>query len=142
MGQQLKPIVGLQATHTWALNAATLRAMARSARKILAENLTALMKYHEDASSQKAVRDKSRVGGGTFDGAVNATSNTTLDSLEKLARAFGLQPYQLLIPDLDPKNPLIARLPPNEKAFYKNIEDNLRVLQEQVAEYRAKVQDP
>ena len=47
----------------------------------------------------------------------------TLRTLDILATAFGLEPYQLLIPGLDPANPQILRiLSASEQRLYEALE--------------------
>lgn len=48
----------------------------------------------------------------------------TMRTVEKLAEGFGFEPYQLLVPGLDPKNPQVLRmLSPEEETLYKALEE-------------------
>lgn len=109
--------------------------MSKSSRRILAENLNALMSAHPEIGTEKALRLRSGLGGGTIDGARRGTSATTVDSLDKLARAFGLEAYQLLIPDLDPRNPPTADLPRNHRAFYERLSRQMQQMQQEIADF-------
>ena len=52
-----------------------------------------------------------------------ANHSMTLRTLDKLAEAFGYEPYQLLIPGLDPHNPQILRaLSASEQRLYEALE--------------------
>lgn len=76
-------------------------------RQILAANLDRLKRTAPEYSSAKKIADAS--GGALTNGTVGrimAASHTTdLDKLEALARLFQLQPWQLLVDDLDPERP-------------------------------------
>lgn len=45
-----------------------------------------------------------------------------LDSLQGLAKAFGLQPWQMLIPELDPANPPLLAISKEEKDLYARLQ--------------------
>lgn len=48
----------------------------------------------------------------------------TVRTLERIAAAYGLEPYQLLIPGMDAKNPQVLRsLSPAEERLYKALEE-------------------
>lgn len=133
-----KPVNGLRATRTRAALAGTIPAMA-NVRKTLAANLNALMAYHaEELGTSAKLRDRAKVGGSTVDGARRGTSATSIDSVAAIAGVFGLQPYQLLIPGLDPRNPQAAGVPRNQSEFFRQLEATTRSLQEQLAEYKAR----
>lgn len=50
---------------------------------------------------------------------MEAKTGTSVDNLEKLASALHLLPYQLLLPNLDERNPQVAKgaLPGEERAY-------------------------
>lgn len=45
----------------------------------------------------------------------------TIETLEKLARPFGLHAWQLLIPRLDPKNPPVFVMTDDEQNLYRKL---------------------
>lgn len=52
-----------------------------------------------------------------------------VDTLENLARGYGLEPYQMLVPNLDPGNPQVLRLlGPAEEKVYKAMKDAMDAL--------------
>ena len=64
-------------------------------------------------------------------------ASATLEQLEKIARALELSPYQLLIPDLHPTNPLVvAGATLEEQALYR------KIAKEAVREALAETQPP
>lgn len=75
-------------------------------RQILAANFRRLMDSNSKLGTIKKVADAS--GGDLSNGKLGrihkANATTDVDSLEPLARLFGLEPWQLLVEDLDPEN--------------------------------------
>lgn len=70
-------------------------------RHILAANLRALMAKHPDLNTLPKLTEASGVSNGTLDRIRRAVVATRVDELQPLAKAFGLQAWQLLVP---PKN--------------------------------------
>jgi hypothetical protein len=80
--------------------------MGVSIDEILAANLTALItREGSPLPSNKAVEKKSKVGQATIDRARKSQPGLSIGKLEALARAFDLEPWQLLYPGLDPVAP-------------------------------------
>ncbi len=93
-------------------------------KKILAANLNALIATHPEFNSNPKVAKRSKVGLGTVGRIRNAEVSATLDSVAALAEAFGLEPWQLLVPGLDPDAP--PALHPTgvpKEALYKKMEE-------------------
>lgn len=74
-------------------------------RLILGDNLSRLMKSRPELDSNPKLQDKSGVGLATISRIIHGQTAATLDTLEELAKAFGLQSWQLLVPGLDPLSP-------------------------------------
>jgi hypothetical protein len=74
-------------------------------RDVLAANLVRLMKAHPDLSSFPAITERGGGANGTLDRIRRKESATSIDNLAPLASVFGLEPWQLLVPDLDPAAP-------------------------------------
>lgn len=72
--------------------------------KILSQNLTKLMAGHVQLNTIDAVAKRSGVGRGTVDRVKKAEVSTSLENVEKLADAFGVEPTTLLAPNLRPVN--------------------------------------
>lgn len=89
--------------------------------RVLANNLAALMNYAAESesveagpASQKALAGLTGLGRGTIQRALGRSKDLTavgIDTLEALARAYGLQAWELLLPGLDPRNPPIVITP-------------------------------
>lgn len=56
-----------------------------------------------------AESDSERIAKSTVQRILDRRTSCTLEQLEGLARALDLSPYQLLIQDLDPKSPQVAK---------------------------------
>jgi transcriptional regulator with XRE-family HTH domain len=67
-------------------------------RDILAANLRALMAARPDLDSLPKITARSGVSNGTLDRIRRAVVSTRVDELEKLGRAFGIEPWELLRP--------------------------------------------
>lgn len=106
-------------------------------RGVVAQNLRSLMKAAPELGTQAALRKASGVGGGSLEGAIKGTRNTGIDTLEMLARAFGLHGWQLLVPNLDPDNLPLLRSADNERAFYRDLEQAIQAaVAETAADYK------
>lgn len=74
-------------------------------RGVLARNLFTIMEGSPAFSSQPKVAQKSRIAQTSIGRFTRAEVAATLDNVEALARALNLEPWQLLVPDLDPTKP-------------------------------------
>lgn len=73
--------------------------------QVLGKNLGALMESHPNLSSNPKLASKTGLGTGTLSRLRNGEVDATVSTLEKLAVAFELEPWQLLVPRMDPGNP-------------------------------------
>jgi hypothetical protein len=90
--------------------------------EVVAQNLRRLMDDHVELRTQSALARRSKVPQRTIGRIVNKEVTPSLDVLEDLAKPFDLQPWQLLVPNLDPKNPPVLRFASAaEEALYKRI---------------------
>lgn len=80
-------------------------AKALTASRVLAENLTRLRQANPLLSTQLALAAKAGVAEGTIHRMSKGTNAATIENVQAVARAFGLQGWQLLVPGLDPLNP-------------------------------------
>lgn len=71
--------------------------------KVLAANLNMLMERHKE--SNKRLAAVCAVSHATIGRIRNAQHAATLSTLEAIAAHYRLEPWQLLIEDLDPSNP-------------------------------------
>lgn len=101
--------------------------------KILAVNLAQLMAHSPDLKSEAKIAAAAKVAK-ISQRTVNRARNgaqVRLESLAGLAEAFGLAPWQLLVPGLDPANPPILALSQEEKALYKRLQDAAKAINSQ-----------
>jgi hypothetical protein len=74
-------------------------------KDLLAANLKTLMREREDLNTLPKITARGGPPNGVLDRIRRADSACRIDTLAQLARVFGLEPWQLLVADLDPKNP-------------------------------------
>jgi transcriptional regulator with XRE-family HTH domain len=67
-------------------------------RDILSSNLRALMASHPDLDTLPKITARSGVTNGTLDRIRRAVVSTRVDELERLGKAFGVEPWELLRP--------------------------------------------
>jgi transcriptional regulator with XRE-family HTH domain len=75
----------------------------------LAANLNKLMAANLSLNSNPKLAKRSGLGLGTIARTRNADVSVNLDTLDSLATCFDLQPWQLLVPKLDPLHPPVLR---------------------------------
>lgn len=94
-------------------------------RSVVAENVRALLAHHYPQIStitarQKKAEEEKRIPFTTLQRVCNAANGGNLETLEEIAVAFDLSLYQLVLPDLDVKNPqVVAGASKAEQAAYK-----------------------
>jgi transcriptional regulator with XRE-family HTH domain len=79
--------------------------MGNEAVKILADNLNRLIGLGKRFASNEAAASASGVSRSTIDRARRGEVNLRVDNIAELAKAFHLQPWELLYPGLDPATP-------------------------------------
>lgn len=95
---------------------------------ILAKNLAALMRANPELHTQQAVAAATKRAGQAIDQKtvsriLKAEVSVQIDTVQAIALAFGVEPYQLLIPGLDARNPQVLRaLSPEEENLYRALE--------------------
>ena len=93
-------------------------------RKVLAQNLHRLMAARPKLNSNPKLSKRSGVGIATLSRILNMSSAATLDTVTRLASAFEMTPWQMLVPGLDPSNPQILRsTSPAEEALYSKLRE-------------------
>ena len=89
---------------------------------ILAANLIRLMEQHATLTSQAKVGARAKVNQKTIGRILHKTNEPTLEAVSAIAKAFGLECWQLLTPDLQPNNPpMLASQDKALKALYANL---------------------
>jgi len=85
-------------------------------RKVLAENLRRLMDAKPDLETIKKVTARGGGSNGTVGRMLQGDTAARIDAVEEVARVFGLQAWQLLVPGLDPDHPPRLELDPQRTA--------------------------
>lgn len=91
------------------------------AKKILWDNLLSLMVMRYGEENIYRLNKESGISKGTLARIKDQKTAVGLDLLEKLADFFHMQPWQMLIPELDPKNPPVFAITEAEKRFYAGL---------------------
>lgn len=95
---------------------------------VVAANVRALMDRDEELNSNLKLGGKTKLGHSAISRILHG-QNITLKSLEALGRVFELEPWQLLVPIVDPKNPPALKVfTEAEKAFYAKIDEAEKAL--------------
>lgn len=98
-------------------------------RSVLASNLERLLLHHYKEEPNKTARQKrlareASVSFSTVQRVMDAEVGLSLDHIESVSRAFGLAAYQLLLPNLNVKNPQVIRgATKGEEEFYASIRE-------------------
>jgi Predicted transcriptional regulator len=82
--------------------------------KVLGVNLSALMKDHAELNSNPTVAKKTGMSASTIHRMRHGQVDATLRTVEKLAEAFKVQPWELLTPGFNPEHRGTAK-PVSEK---------------------------
>lgn len=91
-------------------------------RAVLAQNLKALMKTKGGPNSQIALGKKSGVAQATIGRILKQETAASIETVDQLARAFGLEGWQLMVPGMDSQNPpVLMAATPAEKALYDRL---------------------
>ena len=91
--------------------------------KVLGVNLSELMKIHDTLNSNPTVAKRTGMSASTIHRMRHGEVDATLRTLEKLAGAFGVRPWELLLPGFDAAN----------RAPAKPLSDKVRKLLAEIA---------
>jgi transcriptional regulator with XRE-family HTH domain len=132
MGSSYKPSVTwvqvLQAA-LGANNSIRSAQMPERSRKILADNLRKIWQARPELGGQRRFAESHNLSEGTVSRARRGDVAVTLDTLDDIANALELHPWQLLIQGIDPANPPVLREPTEREAeLYRQIEASIAAL--------------
>lgn len=95
-----------------------------SSRQILATSLKALLRSGLGPANQSELKRKSGVAQSTIGRILQCETAATIETLEQIAGVYGLQAWQLLVPDMEPSNPpVLAVASPKERELYQRLKD-------------------
>ena len=91
---------------------------------VLRQNLKACMAAKHGPSTQDAIPG---VAQATIGRILNKESeNTRIDTIAKIAKAYGLEPWMLLVPGMDPGNPPVLQpVTQAERALYAQLRSTI-----------------
>ncbi len=92
-------------------------------RAVLRQNVKALMESGRGPRSQSALREKSGVAQATIGRILsNKGENSGVETIERIAKAYDLEAWQLLIAGMDPTNPPVLQpISAVERALYERL---------------------
>lgn len=100
-------------------------------KNILWENLSALMRHHWEAENINLLARKAKIGVGTAQRIKDRETSVGLDIVDRVAGVFGLQAWQILLPNLNPKNVPVTMISDAEKRLYERY-DKVKTMLESV----------
>jgi len=87
-------------------------------RITIAENVRTLMAYTPALDTQEKLSKKTGIGQATLSRTLNANTWPNAKLIEKVAKAFRIEPWQLLVPGFQPRSSAPgAEIPPNERVL-------------------------
>lgn len=90
--------------------------------RVLADNLRVLLASGTGPTSQLGLKGKSGVAQGTIGRILTEQTAARIDTVERLAKAYSLTGWQLMVPGLDARNPPTLRaMSPEEQALYDRL---------------------
>lgn len=97
-------------------------------KEIIAANLRQLMLKNKH--SEGDLHRKTGLSQSTIGRTLKGETATTVDTLDALAKVYGLLSWQMMIVDLDISNPpALKTLSTKEHAFYEKMKDAIKILQ-------------
>jgi transcriptional regulator with XRE-family HTH domain len=106
--------------------------MDEALQKVVGRNLAALMRHSAAYSSPKKLAARISASKSTVERIRSGAVACQIDTLASIAKAFDVEPWQLLVPGLDPANPPMLR---HEDERLKALYASLRTAADRIAEY-------
>ena len=96
-------------------------------KTVLWKNVLALMIYHWGGENLPRLSREAKIGPGTASRIKASETSVGLDVLQKVADAFHVQPWQLLVPEMDPQNPpVLLPISKEELDLYERLKGVVR----------------
>lgn len=94
-----------------------------SIAQTVANNIRTIVEtFHTGKGAQTDAAKRCKMHQRTLGRAMNGEQSASLDTLQAVAEGYGLQPWHLLIPNLDPKNPpAIHQMTEQETQLYARL---------------------
>ena len=99
-------------------------------KAVLRQNLKALMDAKAGPSSQSELKRKSGVAQATIGRILSEKGeNARMETIDRLAKVYGLEGWQLMVPGIDPTNPPVLQpVSKAERALYDRLKDTVKDL--------------
>lgn len=95
-------------------------------RLVLSQNLKALLTSKHGPSTQSELKRQSGLAQSTIGRALSGETAATVDTVEQIAKAYGLEAWQLLVAGMDPSNPpVLQAVSAQEKALYERLRETV-----------------
>jgi len=102
--------------------------------QLFRENLRRMMEADRELCSQPKLGAASRVAQTSIGRILRGEQSPTLDMVHKIAHAFGLEAWQMLVPDFEPDNPPITKQVDDRQ---RELLKRFRVAAQELARYDA-----
>lgn len=100
----------------------TFMVIKKNARQIFAENLKRLMA--DKSHSQGFLHKKIGVSQSTIGRALSGETASTIDTIDAIAQFYDLEPWQMLVENLDGSNPpILKEISDKQMAFFAKIKE-------------------
>lgn len=103
----------------------------KNANQVLWENVSNCMLHHWKEINLYRLAKDAKIGTGGAARLKAAKSATRISTLEKVGKLWKLEPWQLLMPDLDPSNPPVFVMSEKEKDLYDRLKRARRAFEEE-----------
>ena len=90
-------------------------------RRLLWANVQALMQHHWKKEDLGRLARTAKIGPATCTRIKQQQTSVGVEIVDKIAEVFGLDTWQLLVPNLDPANPPLLVLSAAERSFYRQV---------------------
>lgn len=90
-------------------------------QQTLWRNISAIMQHHYKGENLNQLVRDCKIGPGTASRIKEQKTSVGIDVLAKISAAFDLQPWHLLLPDLDPSNAPVSFLTAQERDLHNRL---------------------
>jgi transcriptional regulator with XRE-family HTH domain len=101
-------------------------------KQVLWRSVSALMQKHYGEENLSRLARECKFGPGTATRLKEATTSVGLDIIDKIARAFHVEPWELLVPTFDPGDrPTLQPLSEQERKLYARLAEAVKEIREE-----------
>jgi hypothetical protein len=101
-------------------------------KKLLWRSVSALMRKHYGKENLTRLSSECKFGPGTASRLKEAKTSVGLEIIDKIAKQFHVQPWELLVPQFDPDNrPTLQPLTESERLLYKRLAEVAKQIKEE-----------